>query len=49
MSQQKPVDDDRKFICGLNVTPGEALEALRRAVSNKSQYKPLFVFCIKLS
>ena len=34
VSQQKPVDDERKFISGQNATPGEALEALRRAVSN---------------
>ena len=34
VSHQKPVDDDWKRISGQNVTPGEALEALRRAVSN---------------
>ena len=37
VSQQKPVNDDRKLNSGQNATPGEALEALRRAVSNCSQ------------
>ena len=49
VSQQKPVNDDRKLNSGQNATPGEALEALRRAVSNCSQYyKTLLVFCDKL-
>ena len=46
VSQQKPVVGERKFISGQNATPGEALEALRRAVNNYSQYKTLFVLCI---
>ena len=28
VSQQKPVNDDRKLNSGQNATPGEALEAL---------------------
>ena len=33
-SQQKARDDHCEFNSGQNATPGEALEALRRAVSN---------------